>query len=266
MPHIYDLKSLGNNSGAVRTVDPSDYSNKCEYESYIGKNLEKIRKVVNNAAISAGRRPDDITILAASKTRTPDEITQVYECGITVFGENYVQEFLPKYDALLSAKNIEWHVIGRLQKNKVKYIVGKIKLIHSVDSLELAQIIDKISFSKNNPTDILLGINLSNEPTKSGITPFNVEKTIKELNGFDSIRLKGFMTMPPLTEHKEENRKYFKALREILFDVNAKNFYKNELKTLSMGTSQDFEIAIEEGSSIIRLGTTIFGKREKNKI
>ncbi len=191
------------------------------------------------------------------------EIEEVFNSGITVFGENYVQEFLPKYEELTikSHNKISWHLIGHLQKNKVKYITGKIDLIHSVDDIDLAATIDKQSSVKNIVSNILIEVNLAGESTKNGVESEGLSNIIKELRRYNSLQLLGLMTMPPLVNEPEENRKYFKELKELLKEINRKNIYKNELHTLSMGTSGDFEVAIEEGATIVRVGTVIFGKR-----
>ncbi len=249
----------------------------------ISENIKKINDDVKHSAAKSGRDYRRITILAASKTRNADEIIKACESGITVFGENYVQEFLGKYDYfkniaeknlterdsnnITSAcifKNLKWHLIGKLQKNKVKYIAKKISMIHSVDSFELAKLIDKLSAADNlseNKVQILIEINIADESTKSGIKLDDAKGLIYNLNSLNNIELKGFMTMPPYAENPEQNRIYFKALKDFLDSANQKNIYKNELTELSMGTSNDFTVAIEEGATIIRLGTIIFGER-----
>lgn len=226
--------------------------------SIISDNIKNINEKVQTAAVKSGRDFSDITILAASKTRSPEEILEAFNNGIKVFGENYVQEFLPKFESLVDHKDIGWHIIGHLQKNKVKYITGKIELIHSVDSALLAKAIEKHSISQNIITNILIELNLANEKTKNGVTIDEVYNLVQEINKFQGLSLKGLMAMPPL---EKDNRKYFKSLRELLKDINNKNIYKAKLSTLSMGTSGDFEAAIEEGATIIRLGTIIFGNR-----
>ena len=260
----------------------------------IEENILKINNIIKQSAAKSGRNPEDITLLAASKTRTIDEITKAYDCGINVFGENYVQEFLSKYDYF---KNLKWHLIGKLQKNKVKYITKKVSMIHSVDNFELAKLIDKfwsgnknhLIFNeknrinddnngdvnnKNNDNDInnienniqntaqiLIEINIAEEFTKSGIDIEHAKKLISDLNCLKNTALKGFMTMPPYSANSEDNRIYFKALKDFLDYTNKNNLYKTKLTELSMGTSGDFSAAIEEGATIVRLGTVIFGER-----
>lgn len=226
--------------------------------SAIPDNIKNVKEKVEAAAVKSGRGFSDITILAASKTRTAEEIIEAFNSGIKVFGENYVQEFLPKFESLAGYKDFRWHIIGHLQSNKVKYIIGKVDLIHSVDGIELAMAIESRSIAQNVISNILIEVNLANEKTKNGATIDETYNLVKEINKFRGLRLKGLMAMPPL---EKDNRKYFKSLRELLNDINDKNIYKEKLSALSMGTSGDFETAIEEGATIIRLGTIIFGSR-----
>jgi len=230
--------------------------------SSIPDNIKNIYKRVKIAAEKSGRDFSQITILAASKTRGVDDILSAFGNGIRVFGENYVQEFLSKAELLADNKDIDWHLIGHLQKNKIKYIIGHVGLIHSVDSIELAEAIENRSVARNVTTNILIEVNLANETTKNGATIDEAYDMVKRINKFYGLRLKGFMTMPPLTD---DNRKYFKSLNEICCDINNRNIYKKKLSILSMGTSGDFEEAIEEGATIIRLGTVIFGNRSNKQ-
>ena len=224
----------------------------------ISNNINSINEKIKNAALKSGRNFSDITLLAASKTRTADEIMEAARSGVKVFGENYVQEFLSKFETLSQNKDIIWHIIGRLQKNKVKYIIGKVDLIHSADGIELAEVIEKHSAAKNITSNILIEVNLAGEKTKGGILPEKLNGLISEINKFQHIKVAGLMAMPPL---ESESRKYFKQLKELLGEINSKSVYKQKLTVLSMGTSGDFEAAIEEGATIIRLGTVIFGIR-----
>ncbi|HEC25452.1 MAG TPA: YggS family pyridoxal phosphate-dependent enzyme [bacterium] len=235
------------------------------YKGSIYENINAAIGRAKSAAARSGRNFSDITVLAASKTRNTREIIEALDGGITVFGENYIQEFLPKYEALIgfTGKRLSWHIIGHVQKNKVKYIIGKTDLIHSVDSLKLATRLNDRSASENIATNILMEVNVADEKTKNGVKIDGVYDLVRDLNRLDNLSLKGFMTMPPLGKG---GRKCFKMLREILEDVNAKGMYREKLSTLSMGTSGDFEDAIEEGATIIRLGTVIFGERPLKNI
>ena len=165
---------------------------------------------------------------------------------------------MSKFGRLNQNKDISWHIIGRLQKNKVKYIIGNVGLIHSVGDIELAKVIEKYSFAKNTAANILIEVNLAGEKSKNGISIDYLHNLIIELNKLGRLNLKGLMAMPP---QATDNRKYFKLLKELLLDINIKGIYKEELSVLSMGTSDDFETAIEEGATIIRLGSAIFGNR-----
>jgi hypothetical protein len=165
---------------------------------------------------------------------------------------------LSKFELLKQNKNIRWHIIGHLQKNKVKYVVGNVDLIHSVDGIGIAKAIEKHSLSKKIVTNILIEVNIAGEKTKNGIAIDELHNLVIEINKLKGLSLKGLMAMPPFGE---DNRKYFKSLRELFLDINNKNIYKEKLTELSMGTSGDFEIAVEEGATIIRLGTVIFGGR-----
>lgn len=235
------------------------------HKGSISENINAVLERAKNAAARSGRNFSDITVLAASKTRNTREIIEAFGGGITVFGENYIQEFLPKYEALteFTGKGLSWHIIGHVQKNKVKYIIGKADLIHSVDSLKLAAQLNNRSASENIATNILIEVNVAGEKTKNGVKIDEVYDLVRDLNRLNNLNLKGFMTMPPF---EKDGRKYFKMLREILEDINAKGIYGEKLSTLSMGTSNDFEDAIEEGATIIRLGTVIFGERPLKNI
>lgn len=226
--------------------------------SSVPDNIKNVYERVRIAAAKSGRDFSDITILAASKTRSAEDVSRAFDNGINIFGENYVQEFLPKSELLKGNKNLIWHLIGHLQKNKVKYIIGRVDLIHSVDGIELATAIENRSVAHDVTTNILIEVNLANEATKKGATIDETYDIVKKINTFRGLRLKGFMAMPPL---KEAGRKYFKSLKELCRDINSRNIYKEKLSVLSMGTSGDFEEAIEEGATIIRLGTLIFGNR-----
>ena len=235
-----------------------------DYLADISVNLRDVKEKVRTAAEKSGRNFSDVTILAASKTRSPEEISEAAAAGVNVFGENYVQEFLKKYELLSLERNLDirWHLIGHLQKNKVKYIIGKTDLIHSVDDIVLAKIMDDISASRRTVSNILIEVNVAGEKTKNGTSPERASELAGEINGLQWMSLKGLMAMPPSGEN---NREYFRLLRELLDDINKKNVYREKLSVLSMGTSGDFETAVEEGATIVRLGTVLFGERHINK-
>ncbi len=196
----------------------------------------------------------DITLIAVSKTRTPEEINTAIECGITDIGENKVQEILDKYD---SVKPVRWHMIGHLQTNKVKDIVDKVYLIHSVDSVKLAKEIDKQAKKKDLVVNILLELNIALEESKYGFSVEELDDAIKEISSLDNVCIKGLMCVAPYTPTPEDNRVYFKEMNELKKKYN--------LEILSMGMSNDYIIADEEGSTYVRVGTKIFGERDYTK-
>lgn len=234
-----------------------------ENYSYISKNISEIRKKIDAAAIRSGRNPEDILLLAVSKTIDVSRIKAAVNCGLTSLGENRVQEIMDKYEVL--GENIKWHLIGHLQTNKVKYIIDKVVLIHSVESIKLAGEIDKQAKKHNVITDVLVEINIADEESKFGIAPKDAEKFISEISKFDNIRVRGLMTVAPNVENGEENRVYFRNMKQLLVDINAKNINNISMDILSMGMTGDYETAVEEGSTIVRVGTGIFGGRDYNK-
>ncbi|WP_456437728.1 YggS family pyridoxal phosphate-dependent enzyme [Desulfurobacterium sp.] len=217
-----------------------------------------IKERMAKAAERAGRKPEEITLLAASKTRTPDEIREAFEAGVKIFGENRVQEARNKIPAL-SDLPIEWHLIGHLQKNKAKYAVKMFKLIHSVDSISLIEELEKRAAKEHKIQEILIEVKLSPEETKHGCKEEEVPQLIENIFEKEHLKLSGFMVVPPYLENPEEVRPYFRKLREI------KEFMEKTFETkfphLSMGMSHDFEVAIEEGATIVRIGTALFGPR-----
>lgn len=183
--------------------------------------------------------------------------------GMREFGENYVQELVEKIDRL--PKDIHWHMIGHLQRNKVKYIVGNVTMIHSVDSLRLAEEISKESVKKDVCTEILIEVNVAGEENKFGFTPENVFPELEKMAALPNIKIRGLMTSAPFVENPEENRKYFRQLKQLSVDINAKNIDNIYMDTLSMGMTNDYVVAVEEGATMVRVGTAIFGARNYNK-
>lgn len=229
--------------------------------SDISKNLEAIKKKIEVAAIKSGRLPEDIKLLAVSKTIAPEIIQQAIDLGLTELGENKVQEIMNKYDLLPQA---QWHLIGHLQTNKVKYIIDKVKLIHSVDSVKLAQEISKRAVQAGITMNVLVEINIGNEESKHGVPIEQAEALAVEISKLDNITVKGLMTVAPFVENPEENRKYFKQMKNLFIDIASKNYNNIFMEYLSMGMTNDYEIAIEEGANIVRIGTGLFGKRNYN--
>ena len=223
--------------------------------------LEDTQQAIINAARRAGRDPSEVTLVAVGKTKPASMIQELYDLGVRDFGENKVQELTAKYEEL--PKDIRWHMIGHLQSNKVKYIVDKVAMIHSVDSLRLAQVIEKEAVKKNvDHVDVLLEVNVSGEESKYGMTPAEVEEQIDQFLDLERVKIRGFMTVAPFSEDPEEVRPYFKRLKQLSVDIQNKTIDNNiDVGLLSMGMSGDFEAAIEEGASFVRVGTRIFGAR-----
>ena len=226
----------------------------------IRENLETVRKNIENACTRAGRDPSEVILLAVSKTKPLDMIREAMAAGQRAFGENYVQELTEKYEALGSS--VDWHMIGHLQRNKVKYIIGKTSLIHSVDSIRLAEQIEKEAEKKNVSADVLLEVNVAQEESKWGFTPEETAEAVKTISALPHVHICGLMTSAPITEDPESNRPYFRQLR-ILFDTIAASQPEHaDMRILSMGMTGDYEVAVEEGSTLVRVGTGIFGARD----
>ncbi|MGE5085510.1 MAG: YggS family pyridoxal phosphate-dependent enzyme [Bacillota bacterium] len=201
-------------------------------------------------------------ILAVSKLQPIEKIQSLYNLGHRAFGENYVQEALDKQEQLKHLPDLKWHLIGHLQKNKAKYVVGKFELIHSVDSLELAQVLSRQCESKNVEQKVLIQVNLAHEESKSGFDKETVLKQWQDLCRLPHLHIEGLMTMPPLTETGEEVRPYFQELRNLKEELISKtDLSVHPMTTLSMGTSHDYKVAIQEGATLVRLGTILFGAR-----
>ena len=223
------------------------------------KRLENVNDRINKAALKCGRDPENIHLVAVSKTIPANRVKEAIELGVTILGENYVQEARDKFN-LLGTYPVSWHFIGHLQTNKAKYAVRLFDLIHSVDTLKLARELDKQAKKVNKFQDILIQINVSKEPSKSGSDIENAANLIKDIVHLENVSLKGFMAMPPFFNNPEKARPYFIALRN-LRDQIQKTLPGVALNELSMGMTGDFEVAIEEGATFVRIGTAIFGER-----
>lgn len=230
---------------------------------YISENIENIRKNIDDACKRSGRDPKDVLLLAVSKTVDVDRIKVAVDCGLNSLGENRVQEIMEKYEPM--GENVKWHLIGHLQTNKVKYIIDKVELIHSVESIKLAEEINKQAKKHNLVMDVLVEVNMADEESKFGVKPEETESFIRELALMDNIRVRGLMTVAPNVENGEENRVYFRNMKQLLVDINAKNINNINMDILSMGMTGDYETAVEEGATIVRVGTGIFGKRDYTK-
>lgn len=225
----------------------------------IRENVAVVEAKIAAAAKRAGRNPEDILLLAVSKTKPVEVIKEAVACGLTSLGENKVQEIMEKYEPM--GNGVHWHLIGHLQTNKVKYIIDKVDMIHSVESLHLAKEIDKRAAAAHVRMDILVEVNIAGEESKFGVQPADTEAFLRELAKFDNIRVRGLMTVAPFVNDPEENRVYFRKMRELLVDMNAKRIDNITMDVLSMGMTGDYEVAIEEGATIVRVGTGIFGER-----
>lgn len=225
-------------------------------------NLNYVIKNIHESCNAKGLNADDVTLIAVSKTKPVEMIQELYEVGCRNFGENKVQELVDKYEIL--PKDICWHMIGHLQRNKVKYIVDKVTLIHSVDSLRLAETIEKEAAKKNCVVDILIEVNMAKEESKYGIYPEDLEEFLGKINSFSHIRVKGLMTVAPNVKNSEENREIFTKMKKLSVDIVEKNIDNITMSILSMGMSNDYTIAIEEGANMVRVGTSIFGARNYN--
>lgn len=225
-------------------------------------NFDEVRLNIKRACEKSGRSSDDVTLIAVSKTKPLSDIEELIQYGQTEYGENKVQELVNKYENVSTPVN--WHLIGHLQTNKVKYIVDKVKLIHSVDSVHLAREIEKEAAKKNVDVDILIQVNIAHEDTKFGINENDIYDLLDEIKDMSHIHVKGLMTIAPFVENPEENRVHFRNLHQLLLDIKSKNIDNINMSILSMGMTNDYEIAIEEGSTMVRVGTGIFGERNYN--
>ena len=224
------------------------------------ENLEKVEKNICAACERAGRSRDEVMLIAVSKTKPVSMIEELLPEGVRDFGENKVQELCDKYEQL--PKDIRWHMIGHLQRNKVKQVVDKACLIHSVDSLRLAQTISEEGTKKGITVSVLIEVNVAGEESKFGVAPQEAEGLIREIAALPSIAVKGLMTIAPYVENPEDNRKYFASLRKLCVDIKNKNIDNVSMNILSMGMTGDYEVAIEEGATMVRVGTGIFGQRD----
>ncbi len=226
----------------------------------IKDNLLEVQENIKRACEKSGRKKADVELIAVSKTKPVSALMEAYESGCRVFGENKVQELVDKYEIM--PKDIKWHMIGHLQRNKVKYIVDKAALIHSVDSLKLAEEISKEALKKQVQVSILIEVNVAGEDTKFGVKPEETEALVCKIAALPGIAIKGLMTIAPYVDDPEENRQYFGQLKQLSVDINQKNIDNVNMSVLSMGMTGDYTVAIEEGATFIRVGTGIFGERK----
>ncbi len=226
----------------------------------IKENINVVKDNIEKACHKTGRNVSDVNLIAVSKTKPIEALMEAYDAGCRDFGENKVQELTYKYEQL--PKDIRWHMIGHLQRNKVKYIVGKVALIHSVDSYRLAEEISKEAVKKNVNVDILVEVNVAEEESKFGTTTQDAIELVEKIAALPGIFVKGLMTIAPYVEKEEENRQYFVNLRQLSVDIKNKNIDNVSMDILSMGMTGDYCTAIEEGATYVRVGTGIFGDRD----
>ncbi len=226
----------------------------------IRDNMAEVKSNIENACEKAGRKPEEVTLIAVSKTKPVPMLQEAYEAGARDFGENKVQELVDKIPQLPG--DIRWHMIGHLQRNKVKYIVDKVYLIHSVDSLRLAEEISKEALKKQVEVNILVEVNIAQEESKFGTGEMEAIALVEEIAKLPGIRIKGLMTIAPFVENPEKNREYFYKLKQLSVDIMQKNIDNVSMNILSMGMTGDYTVAVEEGATYVRVGTGIFGERD----
>lgn len=231
----------------------------------IKENIATIEENIQKACDKSARDIDEVTLIAVSKTQPISMIEEAYDNGLLIFGENKVQELVAKYEEIEKNKtkltNVEWHLIGHLQRNKVKYIVDKVTLIHSVDSLKLAKQIEKEAKKNEINVDILIEVNIAEDPNKFGLKENEVLPAIQEISKLKRVNIKGLMTVPPYADNPEDNRGHFRKMKQLFIDIDQKNIDNVSMEILSMGMSGDYGVAIEEGATMVRIGSSIFGDR-----
>ena len=226
----------------------------------IRENLVSVQKNIEESCERAGRNAEDVRLIAVSKTKPVGALKEAYEAGCRDFGENKVQELTEKYEEL--PKDIRWHMIGHLQRNKVKYLVGRVYMIHSVDSVKLAEEISREAVKKNVAVPILVEVNVAGEESKFGTSVREAEMLVREIAALPGISVRGLMTIAPYVEKAEDNRQYFVNLRQLSVDIKKKNIDNVCMDVLSMGMTGDYTVAVEEGATYVRVGTGIFGERD----
>lgn len=231
-----------------------------ENKALLSENLQAVEQTIENACGRSGRRRGDVTLIAVSKTKPLSMLREAYDAGARDFGENKVQELMEKMPEMPS--DIRWHMIGHLQRNKVKYIVGRVYMIHSVDSLRLAEEISREALKKNVTVRILLEVNVAGEDSKFGAAVSETAALAESIAKLPAVHIEGLMTIAPFAENPEDNREYFQKLRQLSVDIARRNIDNVSMDVLSMGMTGDYSVAVEEGATCVRVGTGIFGGRE----
>lgn len=229
----------------------------------VKENLKTVEENIARACERAGRAREEVTLIAVSKTKPVDMIKEAIDYGMKDFGENKVQEMTEKMDII--SEKLNWHLIGHLQRNKVKYIVDRVYLIHSVDSLRLAEQINEEAKKKNVICNILIEVNIAKEESKFGVSKEELKGLLDEIKNLTNVQVKGLMTIAPFVEDPEDNRKYFRDMHKLFIDMSHENADNIKMEILSMGMTGDYQVAIEEGATMVRVGTGIFGERNYNK-
>lgn len=227
------------------------------------ENYDLVQKKIEDACTKAGRNREEVTLIAVSKTKPVSMLQEIYDENIRHFGENKVQELCDKIEQM--PQDIHWHMIGHLQRNKVKYIVGKVALIHSVDTYRLAEEINIQAKKKNVVVPILVEVNIAEEESKFGTSAEDAMLLVSEIAQLENVQVKGLMTIAPYVENPEDNRAYFRKIKQLSVDIRNKNIDNVSMEILSMGMTGDYMVAIEEGATMVRVGTGIFGERNYNK-
>ena len=225
----------------------------------IAENLQQVRNNIKRACEAVGRDPDEVTLVAVSKTKPVEMLKEAYDAQTRVFGENKVQEIMDKYDRL--PDDVQWHMIGHLLRNKVKYIVDKVAMIHSVDSLRLAETIEQEAAKHDIRVPVLVEVNVAQEDSKFGLKVDEVLPFIEQAAQLPHLEIKGLMTIAPYVENPENNREIFRQLKKLSVDIEDKNINNITMSVLSMGMTGDYEVAVQEGATMVRVGTGIFGER-----
>lgn len=223
------------------------------------ENLASVEERIAAACERAGRKRQEVTLVAVSKTKPVEMLQEIYEEGIRDFGENKPQEIKDKHPQL--SGDIRWHMIGHLQRNKIKYIIDKVCMIHSIDSQRLAEAVSEEAVKHGIVMPVLVEVNVAGEASKYGIMPGETEDFVRQISVLPGIRIEGLMTIAPFTENAEDNRQYFRSLKKLYVDIKEKNIDNVNMCNLSMGMTGDYEVAIEEGATMVRVGTGIFGER-----
>lgn len=229
----------------------------------IAEQLQEVRQEIQNACHRSNRNPEEVTLIAVSKTKPVSMIEEAIAAGQTVFGENKVQELCSKYEVL--PQDLHWHLIGHLQRNKVKYIADKAELIHSVDSLRLAETINQEGEKHDRTVPILIEVNVAGEESKFGVSVEDTLSLVTEISKLPYVSIQGLMTIAPYVENPEENRPIFRKLKQLSVDIKRKNINNVYMDILSMGMTNDYQVAVEEGATMVRVGTGIFGERDYSK-